>query len=159
MTMRCMILVLAISGAVSAQSIPSDRKQLLSGEGMGQASYGEMNGYPGPKHVLELKSELGLTPDQTKKAEVLTQGVSNTATIKGEEIVEAEEDLNNAFKSGTLNEKQLREKLERIGKLRADLRFVHLQAHLKMKQILTATQIAKYNELRGHGTESPKAVQ
>jgi Spy/CpxP family protein refolding chaperone len=136
-------------GSVAAQTIPADREALLNGEGMGQASYAETNGYPGPKHVLELKSELNLTPDQTKKAQVIVQGMTSAATIKGEEIVEAEEELHSAFKAGTVNEKQLRAKLERIGKLRGELRFAHLQAHLKMKQILTPNQIAKYNELRG----------
>jgi Spy/CpxP family protein refolding chaperone len=137
-------------GLAAAQTIPADREALLAGEGMGQAIYAETNGYPGPKHVLELKTELGLSPDQFNKANAIMQGVIGAATTKGEEIVEAEDDLNNAFKSGTLNERTLRAKLERAGKLRAELRFVHLQAHLKMKQILTPNQLAKYYELRGH---------
>ena len=100
-----------------------------------------------------MKSELQLTPDQVKKTEVVRQGVIGAATTKGEEIVEAEEELEKLFKSGSINEKQLRAKLEQIGKLRGELRFVHLQAHLKMKKILTETQIAKYYELR---TASPE---
>ena len=137
----------------SSQTIPSDREALLKGEGTGQASYGETNGYPGPKHALDLKSELQLTPDQVKKTEVVRQGVIGAATTKGEEIVEAEEELEKLFKSGSINEKQLRAKLEQIGKLRGELRFVHLQAHLKMKKILTETQIAKYYDLRSGSQE------
>jgi Spy/CpxP family protein refolding chaperone len=72
---------------------------------------------------------------------------------KGEEIITAEEELSKLFEAGTINEKVLRSKLEEIAKLRADLRFTHLQAHLRMKQILTPDQIKRYAELRGHETK------
>lgn len=36
----------------------------LSGAGMGLAKAAELNGFPGPKHVLELEAELGLTDRQ-----------------------------------------------------------------------------------------------
>lgn len=145
------ILSLMMVSQVSAQTlIPPDKDALLKGLGMGLASYAEENNYPGPKHVLEFKEQLALSRDQIKKAETLENLVNISATAKGGEIVEAEEELNKMFEAGTINEKTLRAKLEQIGKLRADLRFIHLQAHLKMKQILTADQIKRYNELRGH---------
>ncbi|MGB2867454.1 MAG: hypothetical protein WBD36_03310 [Bacteroidota bacterium] len=130
--------------------IPPDRAGLEKGEGMGMALYGEINGYPGPKHVLEFKDELGLTKEQMKKTESLINDVNSSATVKGQEVIEAEEDLNESFVTGKVTERALRAKLEKIGKLRGELRFVHLQAHLKMKQILSANQITRYNELRGH---------
>ena len=37
---------------------------LKAGRGMGLALAGELNGYPGPKHVLELAKELNLTDAQ-----------------------------------------------------------------------------------------------
>jgi len=135
----------------SAQTvIPADREALLKGLGMGMASYADENGYPGPMHVLELKDELGLTNDQLKKTEALVKVINSSAVVKGEEIVQAEEELNKLFVVGTVSEKVLRVKLEEVGKLRADLRFIHLQAHLRMKQILTAEQMKRYSELRGH---------
>lgn len=145
------LISLMVASQASAQSvIPPDKDSLLKGLGMGLASYAEENNYPGPKHVLDLKEQLALNRDQIKKAETLANLVSVTAVAKGEEIVQAEEELNKMFQEGKINEKSLRAKLEQIGKLRADLRFIHLQAHLKMKQVLTADQIKKYNELRGH---------
>jgi hypothetical protein len=39
----------------------------LSGQGMGYAKAAELNSYPGPKHVLELARELGLTPAQEEQ--------------------------------------------------------------------------------------------
>ncbi len=152
---KCLLLLIAVLWATTLasqerQPIPSDRDALLKGLGMALATYAEVNGYPGPKHVIELQSELGLTRDQLKKAEALANSVKVSATAKGEEIVQEEEELFKLFESGSIHERMLRTKLERIGKLRADLRFIHLQAHLRMKQILTPDQIKRYSELRGH---------
>jgi len=136
--------------AFTQQTIPPDREALLKGLGMGLAEIAEINNYPGPKHTLDLRNELGLTRDQVKKTEALDKVVASAALAKGEEIVLAEEELSKLFEAGTISEKVLRSKLEEIGKLRADLRFIHLQAHVRMKQILTLDQVKRYAELRGH---------
>ena len=136
--------------ASAQQTIPPDKEGLLKGLGMGLAEIAEINNYPGPKHTLDLRNELGLTRDQLKKTEALDKVVASAAIAKGEEIVLAEEELSKLFEAGTINEKVLRSKLEELSKLRADLRFTHLQAYLRMKQILTPDQIKRYAELRGH---------
>ena len=138
------------AAAFTQQTIPPDREALLKGLGMGLAEIAEINNYPGPKHTLDLRNELGLTRDQVKKTEALDKVVASAALAKGEEIVLAEEELSKLFEAGTISEKVLRSKLEEIGKLRADLRFIHLQAHVRMKQILTLDQVKRYAELRGH---------
>jgi Spy/CpxP family protein refolding chaperone len=136
--------------AFTQQTVPPDKESLLKGLGMGLAEIAEINNYPGPRHTLDLKNELGLTRDQLKKTEALDKVVASAALAKGPEIVLAEEELTKLFEAGVISEKALRSKLEEIGKLRADLRFIHLQAHLRMKQILTPDQIKRYAELRGH---------
>ena len=40
--------------------------------------------------------------------------------------------------------------LGEIGKLRSELRFVHLATHLKTPALLSALQIEDYNRLRGY---------
>ena len=40
----------------------------LEGRGLGLAKPAELNGYPGPMHVLELADALALTPAQTRQA-------------------------------------------------------------------------------------------
>ena len=40
-----------------------ERAALERGEGFGMALAADRNGYPGPRHVLELKAELKLTPE------------------------------------------------------------------------------------------------
>ncbi len=145
------LLVLALVGQSFGQAlVPSDREELLKGHGMGMASYAEENGYPGPKHTLELKDQLGLIQDQLRKTEALGKVVTCSAVAKGQEIIQVEEELNKLFEAGTMNEKLLRSKLEQVAMLRVNLRFIHLQAHLRMKQILTADQIQRYKELRGN---------
>ncbi|HAV22942.1 MAG: hypothetical protein A2X67_02280 [Ignavibacteria bacterium GWA2_55_11] len=148
------VCLLALVTAASAQpTIPTDRGGLLAGEGMGLAAPAERNGFPGPKHVLELKDSLRLSRDQAKRTEELVEGVKVSAIAKGEQIVEAEEELEGYLAAGKVQEKELRAKLQRIGKLRAELRFVHLQAHLRMKQVLRQEQNAAYGVLRGvHGS-------
>lgn len=134
---------------ISQPTVPPDKDSLLKGLGMGLATIADVNNYPGPKHVINLKTELGLTRDQLKKTEALDKVVSSSAIAKGEEVVQAEEELFKLFEAGTVSEKALRSKLEQIGNLRSDLRFIHLQAHLRMKQILTPDQIKHYSEIRG----------
>ncbi|MGD0037025.1 MAG: hypothetical protein ABSC53_07010 [Bacteroidota bacterium] len=134
---------------VNAQvTIPSDKDQLLNGDATGQTLVAEKNGFPAPQKVISFKDQLGLTKDQLKKINEILTNLPISATVKGQEIVEAEEELNKLFESGTLNEKTLRDKLERIGKMRADLRFVHLQIYLKEKQILSVNQWERLKELQ-----------
>ena len=53
---RCttLLLMFLFTCAIAAAQIPADRDVLLSGEGAGQGAAAELNGYPGPKHVLDL---------------------------------------------------------------------------------------------------------
>jgi Spy/CpxP family protein refolding chaperone len=142
------VLALGASRVVMAQEVlPHDRELLLKGQLSDAASIVEKLGYPGPKQVLALKAELGLTREQLKKTEALEKVFGISAVAKGEEVVQAEDELVQLFEAGTVTEKVLRSKLEQIGKLRAELRFIHLQAFLRMKQILTSDQVKLYSEL------------
>ena len=150
-TLSIFVIVIVISTAVDAQIvIPPDKDQLLKGEVMGQTLLAEKNNFPSPQKILELKDELGLMKDQLKKIDEMLKNLPVSIAVKGQEIVEAEEDLDKAFASGNINEKTLRARLESIGKLRADLRFTHLQVYLKMKQILSINQWERLMELVGN---------
>lgn len=125
-------------------------EQLLNGAGMGLAKAAELNSYPGPKHVLELSSELNLTAEQSAKTESFFNEVKIEAVKLGKAVVEKERELEMMFEQVIVNEKTLLEKVLEIAKLKGELRFVHLNAHLKQKEILTEEQIASYNKLRGY---------
>ena len=146
----CMLMMIVAGASVAQTVIPMDKDGLLNGEGMGLASVAEFNGYPGPKHAIAQKDELGISPDQMKIIVDLANGVEVSAKLKGEDIVAAESELAKMFETGAATEKGVKAKLQEIGKLRAELRYLHLQAHLRMKQILSANQIARYKELQPH---------
>ena len=142
------LLLLACSTVLRAQEIlPPDKNQLLSGDAAGQTLVAEKNGYPAPQKILSFKDQLGLTKDQVRKINEMMTNLPVSATVKGQEIIDAEDELNALFASGSINEKTLRSKLERLGKMRADLRFIHLQVYLKEKQILSANQWERLKEL------------
>src|ERR1700722_7440616 len=61
--------------ALSDEDIAALRK----GEGMGMAKAAELNGYPGPAHVLELASQLALTPDQVQQITAIRNRMSHAA--------------------------------------------------------------------------------
>ncbi len=122
---------------------------LLLGRGMGMAAAAEINGYPGPQHVLDLKEELGLTPDQRFATSRLVGLVQGRARALGQRILDAERRLDADMAEGKLSSDQVRARLETIAALRAQLRFTHIDAHLEQKKILTPEQIRRYYELRG----------
>ena len=49
---------------------PEELNGFLEGRGMGLAKAAELNGYPGPMHLLELEKELGLTASQRREVEL-----------------------------------------------------------------------------------------
>jgi Spy/CpxP family protein refolding chaperone len=138
-----------VCGAMMAQpTVPSDKDQLLKGEIAEQTLVAEVNGFSSPLKIISMKDQIGLTKDQQKKIEEIMENLPVSATIKGQEIVEAEEDLGGLFQIGKINEKTLRTKLEAIGKLRAELRFVHLQVYLQIRQLLSFNQWELLREIK-----------
>ena len=142
------LLLIACFMVVHGQgTIPPDKEQLVKGDAAGQTLVAESNGYPAPQKIISFKDQLGLTKDQVRKINEMMTNLPFSATVKGQEIVDAETELSTLFASGSINEKTLRAKLERIGKMRADLRFIHLQVYVKEKQILSANQWERLKEL------------
>jgi Spy/CpxP family protein refolding chaperone len=136
--------------------IPADRDVLLNAEGAGQAKYAEMNGYPGPKHVLDLADTLKLNQMQKKKVKEIFNEMESRAKELGQRIVRIEEEMNTAFRQGLVNEKSIKDDSEQIGRLRGRLRAVHLVAHLKTKELLSKEQRDLYKVLRNAGTSGQK---
>lgn len=124
-----------------------ERGAIERGEGFGMALAADRNGFPGPKHILELKAELGLTAEQQTSIEKLMAEMSEKAVAKGREILDAEQKLEEMFAAGR-SERELRAQTNRIAGLRGELRWVHLATHVAARRVLTAEQNAKYRELR-----------
>ena len=130
---------------------PDEIQAYMTGQGMGLAKAAELNGYPGPLHVLELAAELKLTEEQKQQTEEIRQVMLLEAKRLGPLIVENERQLDALFASGTIDETKVGVLVADIARLQGELRTAHLQAHLELKQILTPEQIKRYAELRGYG--------
>jgi Spy/CpxP family protein refolding chaperone len=129
---------------------PSDLEGLRAGRGMSLALAAELNGYPGPLHVLELGEKLELTQSQRAATQELFQRMRTAAVAAGEKLVSAERDLDRLFASKAATQQQLAQLLARVAEAQAELRGTHLQAHLEQVRILTPGQVVKYNKLRGY---------
>lgn len=132
--------------SLSEQEIASLRR----GDGMGFAKLAELNHYPGPKHVLEISTELGLNRSQVSDTQILYDQMKARAVELGEELIAAESRLDEEFEDKSITAHSLEAALLNMGRLRAQLRFVHLEAHLKQVQLLSADQIIKYDSVRGY---------
>jgi Spy/CpxP family protein refolding chaperone len=128
---------------------------LKAGRGIGLALAGELNGYPGPKHVLELAGELNLSDAQRMRAQQLFDEMKAEAIPLGEQIIAAEIDLDRQFSGRTVTPASLTAATTAIGATQGTLRAAHLKYHLAMVNVLTPEQIARYGELRGYGAAAP----
>ncbi len=134
---------------------PDDIAQLRSGSGWGLAKAAELNGMPGPIHLLEIKEKIPLTDDQISVVEAAYQQMKAQAIQQGERLIELEQELELLFRTGSVTQDALRASLSRIAQQRMELRFTHLSAHLKMPGILSKDQIRKYNAIRGYSKQDP----
>ena len=132
-----------------------DIKELRTGAGWGLAKAAELNGLPGPKHILEMKKEIKLTAEQEKMIIALFKDMNKEAIRLGNKLIEYEVELNNRFAERNIDEKMLDELLGKISETYKSLRFTHLSAHLKTPSILRENQIEKYNKLRGYSSDDP----
>ena len=123
----------------------------LSGKGMGLAKAAELNGFPGPMHVLELERQLALTADQRSRTQALFASMQSRASSLGRALIDEERKLDRLFATKEITADALNRSLAEIGSLQAKIRAAHLEAHLAQVEILTPEQIAKYPALRGYG--------
>ena len=127
-------------------------RDLREGNGAGFALPAELNGFPGPKHVLDLSDELGLTDEQRSRVQAVRARVMEQAPVQGERVLQAHQRLEEAFRNRTVDAPSLQALVADVDAAYAALRFVHLAAHLEMVDVLTPHQVAQYNQLRGYGS-------
>ncbi len=130
----------------------ADVAMLLAGGGWGLAKPAELNGYPGPAHVLELADELELSPQQKRRVELIFKRMQMRAKSIGSRYVAAEQAIDEIFKSGKVETGSLQTRLRDTERLRSELRRAHLVAHIETTPLLSEVQRKKYAELRGYAT-------
>lgn len=126
-------------------------RDLLAGAGAGYARTAELNGYPGPRHVLEMRAALDLTPDQVRRTDATFAAMQAEAKRLGAEIVERERALAARFAGHAVGTQDLATAVDSLARLYGRLRTTHLAAHLATTALLTDAQMARYNTLRGYG--------
>lgn len=133
--------------ALSAEDVEG----LLAGRGMSYALSAELNGYPGPAHLLDMVDALAL--DEAQKAAIADARDRMTAEAQalGARLMEAERALDAAFEAGDLDRAGLAALTAEAARLGSELRTVHLAAHLEVTPLLTPHQVAAYGRLRGYG--------
>lgn len=137
-----------------------DVEGLLAGAGTpfgGMAKPAELNGYPGPRHVLDAveAGHFDLSDNQLQEIEALYERMQSQAIPLGEQIVAIEQAIDDGFSSGTITEAFLAESIETSADLYGQLRIVHLSHHLATVEILSPDQVVRYNELRGYSNDDP----
>jgi len=132
--------------ALSDQQI----SDLRAGRGMGLALAGELNGYPGPLHVLELADQLQLTGEQRGRVQEFFEAMKGEAVAVGEELIDKERALDREFAGQSISPETLTRLTSQIGEIQGELRAVHLKYHLSTAALLTMHQRHRYTELRGY---------
>lgn len=125
--------------------------QLRNGEGMGLARAAELNHWPGPKHVLDLATEMGLETSREARIREIFEAMHAAAVSKGEEIISVERHLATAFASGEVDAERVGRMTGHLASLRGELQAIHLTAHLETRSVLTDEQVSLYDRLRGYG--------
>lgn len=123
----------------------------IEGQGMGLARAAELNHYPGPRHVLELAEQLGLSSEQIRRTQEIESRMKDKAIALGQRRVALERLLDDAFADGDIDAESLTVKVMQIAMLDGEIRIAHLAAHLEMKKLLSEKQVGLYDQLRGYG--------
>jgi LTXXQ motif family protein len=132
---------------------PEDIESLQTGTGDafgGMAKLAELNGYPGPRHVLDLANELELSNRQKENITTIYDNMKNKSVELGQEILNVEKIANEEFINKTITDSQMKQLIFKSSEIYGQLRYAHLSTHLKMLAILTPEQVNLYNNLRGY---------
>jgi len=127
-----------------------EQSDFLDGRGMGLAKAAELNGHPGPMHVLELADELKLTAEQREAVKASFDRMKVKAKALGEAYIKAEKAVDAAFKTGLADAAEVAARVAEANRLLGEVRLSHIEAHVEIMPLLTLEQRARYAELRGY---------
>ena len=106
---------------------------------------------------LQLRDKLALTPAQAAAAQDSFNRMEAAARPLGAELVARERALDDLFRTAAASPADVAAQTEAIGALQGRLRAVHLHAHIEMRALLTAGQVAAYDRLRGYASGTAPA--
>lgn len=165
--MRALVLLCLMSSAAMAQTdqpyagdeardiaaLSDDRiAGLEAGAGLGYALSAELNGWPGPLHVLEIAEEIGLSDDVRAEVEAIRQEMLTEAQALGRDLIAAEARLDALFDTDAPEPEAVSVATAEIAGIEGRLRAAHLTAHLRTTPLLTRHQKTLYARARGYET-------
>jgi Spy/CpxP family protein refolding chaperone len=128
---------------------PQEQRGWTEGENMGMARAAELNGYPGPMMVLEMAQALKLSPEQMAATrELMTHHKAEVRKL-GAELVDAERQLDVAFREHRAEEAEVSRLTAQIGQLQGRIRASHLKTHVAEQALLTPEQMQRYMGMHG----------
>src|SRR6266851_1492901 len=137
------------AAAMAAQPSPYAGQESRAIKALSEAEIDDLRN--GRGMGLAMAGELGLTQEQRAALAAIKDRMSAAAKPLGSEIIARERTLDEQFAAGRITKPELAALTSEIGALQARLRAIHLAAHLETKELLSAAQVARYNELRGYG--------
>lgn len=123
---------------------------LRAGRGMSLALPAELNGYPGPSHVLELAQQLELSAAQRDAHQRMFERMQAEARELGEQLIAAEERLEQLFAQRRASPQAVQQATAEAAALHGRLRAAHLLYHLQTVAVLSPAQVQRYERLRGY---------
>ena len=143
------------------KTLSTERQEgLKRGAGLSYALAAEINGYPGPQHVLDIADQLGLDAEQRERARKIFDKMRREAVAAGEALIAAEAHIDRMFALHQATPDRIDAQTAVAAGQEARLRAIHLKAHLEMMEILLPEQIESYSRLRGYrATEEPDGKQ
>jgi Spy/CpxP family protein refolding chaperone len=129
---------------------PGQIEQIAAGEGAGYALPAELNGLPGPRHVLDLAGDLRLTPDHQAAVQGIFDEMREAALPAGDRLLSAVMALESDFRADDVAEADIAARVGEVYRLEAELATAHLRAHLRTAALLSPAQRAEYARLRGY---------
>ena len=128
----------------------NQKDDLKAGRGMRLALAAELNGYPGPLHVLELADKLMLSQKQRAQMQALIHAMKQETIAIGEGVIAAETTLDRLFAEKRADAASLSQAMKTVAHTQGRLREAHLRYHLDTRNALTPEQTASYARLRGY---------
>jgi len=129
---------------------PEDIAGYAEGAGMSLALAAELNGYPGPRHVLDDAEALGLSQGQREAISAIFDSMHSQAIAVGRQYIRAEQRLDSLFAAREITPESLREVVGEAERLKGRLRVIHLAAHLETTALMDREQVSRYQHLRGY---------
>lgn len=100
---------------------PEDVAGYAEGAGMALALPAELNGYPGPRHVLDNADAMGLSQGQRDAISAIFDSMHSQAVAVGRQYLHAEQGLDSLFAAGEITLESLREGVAEAERLKGRL--------------------------------------